>query len=217
MKFAGDANAASRCPIRAAAARMSAAERTQTLPSSRSGSAPRLPPPGPVANFILAIVLFTGLILHNGHTVLAPVIGDVVKGSAAEAAGIKAGDRVTAIDGTAITDFEQMPQIISVSGGRNLKIDLVRGRASRSAFMSCRSATRMRDVLGDMGTNVVIGVRPSPTAPITTEYYSLPARFRRRLHRDLGHHAHHGPGHRSRWSGAMPAPTSSGGLWGSPK
>ena len=31
--------------------------------------------------------------------------------------------------------------------------------------------------LGDMGTNMVIGVRPSPTAPITTEYYSLPGAF----------------------------------------
>jgi regulator of sigma E protease len=38
-------------------------------------------------------------------------------------------------------------------------------------------ATRMRDVLGDMGTNVVIGVHPSSTAPVTTEYYSLPAAF----------------------------------------
>ena len=131
---------------------------------------------GTVANFILAVLLFTGLIFHNGHTVLAPIIGDVVKGSAAEAAGMHAGDRVTAIDGTRITDFEQMPQIIAVSGGQNLTIDLVRDGQPLSVHVMPR-ATRMRDALGDMGTNVVIGVQPSPTAPITTEYYSLPAAF----------------------------------------
>jgi regulator of sigma E protease len=175
VKFAGDANAAS-TPDHAATARMSTVERAQTLALKPLWQRAAVAAAGPFANFILAILLFTGLIFHNGHTVLAPIIGDVVKGSAAETAGIRAGDRVTAIDGAKITDFEQMPQIIAVSGGRNLKIDLLRGGQPVSIHVTPR-ATRMRDILGDMGTNVVIGVRPSSTAPVTTEYYSLPAAF----------------------------------------
>jgi regulator of sigma E protease len=175
VKFAGDANAAS-APDHAAAARMSAAERAQTLSFKPLWQRAAVAAAGPVANFILAILLFTGLIFHNGHTVLAPIIGDVVKGSAAETAGIQAGDRVTAIDGTRIADFDQMPQIIAVSGGRNLTIDLIRGDKPMIIHVTPR-ATRMRDVLGDMGTNMVIGVHPSPKAAVTTEYYSLPAAF----------------------------------------
>jgi regulator of sigma E protease len=175
VKFAGDANAAS-SPDHAAASRMSDAERAQTLTFKPLWQRASVAAAGPVANFILAIVIFTGLIFYNGHTVLAPVIGGVVKGSAAEAAGIKTGDRVTAIDGTRITDFEQMPQIIAVSGGRNLAIDLVRESKPLTIHVTPR-ATKMRDVLGDMGTNMVIGVHPSPKAAITTEYYSLPAAF----------------------------------------
>jgi len=175
VKFAGDANAAS-APDHAAAARMSQAERDQTLTFKPLWQRAAVAAAGPVANFILAIVLFTGLILYTGHTVLAPIVGDVVKGSAAEAAGIKPGDRVTAINGTRITDFEQMPQIIAVSGGRNLAIDLMRGSEPLSIHVMPREA-RIRDVLGDMGTTYVIGVRPSPKAPITTEYYSLPSAF----------------------------------------
>src|ERR1700759_1783128 len=163
VKFSGDANAAS-LPDPAAAERMSEAERVRTLAAKPVWQRAAVAAAGPLANFILAILLFTGLIFHNGHTVLAPIIGDVVKGSAAEAAGILAGDRVTAIDGTAITDFEQMPQIIAVSGGRDLKVGLVRERHPLSIRVMPRSA-RMRDVLGDMGTNVVIGVHPSPKAP----------------------------------------------------
>jgi len=175
VKFAGDANAAS-TPDHAAASRMSDAERVQTLTFKPLWQRASVAAAGPVANFILAIVIFTGLILYNGHTVLAPIIGSVVKDSAAEAAGIKAGDRVTAIDGTRITDFEQMPQIIAVSGGRNLAVELVRENKPVTVHVTPR-ATKMRDILGDMGTNMVIGVRPSPKAPITTEYYSLPSAF----------------------------------------
>jgi regulator of sigma E protease len=175
VKFAGDANAAS-TPDHAAAAQMSQAERDQTLTFKPLWQRASVAAAGPVANFILAIVIFTGLIFYNGHTVLAPVIGGVVKGSAAEEAGIKAGDRVTAIDGTRITDFEQMPQIIAVSGGRNLAIDLVREGQPLTIHVTPR-ATKMRDVLGDMGTNMVIGVHPSSKSAVTTEYYSLPAAF----------------------------------------
>lgn len=172
VKFSGDANAAS-IPDAEAAAHMSEAERAHTLAFKPLWQRASVAAAGPLANFILAIILFTGLILHNGHTVLAPIIGDVVKGSAAEAAGIKSGDRVTAIDGTKIVDFEQMPQIIAVSGGRNLSIDLVREGRPLNLHVIPR-ATRMRDMLGDMGTSMVIGVHPSPKAPITTEYYSFP-------------------------------------------
>jgi regulator of sigma E protease len=125
---------------------------------------------GPFANFILAIVLLTGLNLYTGHAVLTPIIGDVVKGSAAEAAGIKTGDRVTAIDGTAINDFQQLPEIIAVSGGHNLAIDLVRAGKPLTIHVTPR-LMRMRDQLGDMGDSVVIGVHPSATATWTRLTY----------------------------------------------
>ncbi len=119
---------------------------------------------GPFANFVLAIVLLTGLNLYSGHVVLAPVIGEVVKGSAAEAAGIKPGDRVTAIDGAQIDDFEQLPQIITVSGGQTLKMDMIRDGKPLSLTVKPQTM-KIRDALGDMSTSVVIGVRPSTRRP----------------------------------------------------
>ncbi|MGH6828883.1 MAG: RIP metalloprotease RseP [Rhizomicrobium sp.] len=175
VKFAGDVNAAS-VPDRGAALRMSAGERAGVLAFKPLWQRALVAAAGPLANFVLAILLFTGIIFHNGHTVVAPIIGDVVKGSPAEAAGIKAGDRVTAIDGAAISDFEQMPEIISVSGGDTLTIALLRdGRPLTVHVMP--HARRVRDMLGDMATSVVIGVRASPRAPIATKYYSLPGAF----------------------------------------
>ena len=215
VKFSGDANAAS-LPDHAAAERMSEAERIHTLAFKPVWQRAAVAAAGPIANFVLAILLFTGLIFYNGHTVLAPVIGGVVKGSAAEAAGILAGDRVTAIDGTKITDFEQMPQIISVSGGRTLNIALVRAGKPLTLQVTPR-ATRMRDVLGDMGTNMVIGVHPSPTAPVTTEYYSLPGAVGAAVRSRPGTLCAPRSRASARWSAAMPARISSGARWGSPK
>src|SRR5580704_14504217 len=152
VKFAGDADAAS-TPDREAASRMTARERDGVLFFKPLYQRALVSVAGPFANFILAIVLLTGLNLYTGHAVLAPIIGDVVKGSAAEAAGIKPGDRVTAIDGTAITDFQQLPEIIAVSGGHNLAIELVRAGTPLTIHVTPR-IMRMRDQLGDMGDSV---------------------------------------------------------------
>ena len=159
VKFAGDANAASMPDAKAAEA-MSASERSGVLFFKPLWQRAAVAAAGPIANFILAIAILTGLNLYYGHNVLQPVIGSVVKGSPAEAAGIKAGDRVAAIDGSTITDFEELPQIISVSGGQTLTISLLRAGQPVSVQVAPKSA-KIRDVLGDMSTSMVIGVRQS--------------------------------------------------------
>jgi regulator of sigma E protease len=169
VKFAGDANAAS-LPDAKAAEAMSADERKHVLFFKPLWQRALVAAAGPFANFILAIVLLTGLNLYSGHFILAPIIGEIVKGSAAEAAGMQPGDRVTAVDGTAIQDFEQLPQIVQVSGGQTLKMELIRA-GKPLTLMVTPQTMRLRDALGDMSNTVVIGVRPSVTAPITKVKY----------------------------------------------
>lgn len=53
---------------------------------------------GPVANFILAILLFWGLLLGGEHG-LVPVIGTVQPGSMAAKAGLEAGQEILSVDG----------------------------------------------------------------------------------------------------------------------
>jgi regulator of sigma E protease len=170
VKFAGDANAASQ-PDAEAAAKMSAEERKGALLFKPLYQRALVAASGPLANFLLAIVILTGLSLYAGHTVISPIIGQVTKGSPAEAAGIKAGDRVTRIDGTAITDFQQLPQIISVSGGSALAIGIHRGTQDLTIQVTPR-LMKTKDMLGNATSQMVIGVRPDPKAPVTREHYS---------------------------------------------
>ena len=175
VKFAGDADASSR-PDSEAAARMTAAERAVTLTHKPVGQRAVVAAAGPFANFALAIVLLTGLLLYSGHSVMQPVIGQVTKGSPAALAGIQPGDRVTRIDGTKITDFQQLPEIISLSGGSSLTVGLVRQGRELTVDVTPK-LMKTTDVLGNPTSQMVIGVRPDPKVPVTRESYGLVGAF----------------------------------------
>src|ERR1041385_8791915 len=71
VKFAGDANAAS-VPDAEAAQNMSAEERKSALLFKPLYQRALVAASGPLANFLLAIVILTGLSLYAGHTVIQP-------------------------------------------------------------------------------------------------------------------------------------------------
>ena len=77
---------------------------------------------GPVANFLLAALLFGGLFTAMGKPYAVPVFGEVVADGAAGKAGLLAGDRVESIDGAPVIRFEDIQKIVSVSPDRTLQI-----------------------------------------------------------------------------------------------
>jgi regulator of sigma E protease len=169
VKFAGDADASSR-PDAGAAAKMTVAEREGVLALKPVGQRAAVAAAGPFANFILAIVLLTGLFLYSGHSVVVPLIGEVTKDSPAAAAGLKPGDRVTRIDSTAIEDFQQLPEIIAISSGQPLAIGIHRGAQDLTIWVTPR-LMKTRDVLGNATSQMVIGVRPDRHATVTHRQY----------------------------------------------
>jgi len=170
VKFAGDADAAS-TPDRAAV-NASAADKAQMMSFRPVYQRALVAAAGPLANFVLAVFLFWGLFLYAGHSELAPVIGQVNKASAAEAAGILPGDRVTSIDGTAITSFDQLPEIISAAGGQTLTMGLERAGKGMTVQVTPRTM-RLRNALGEVAETAAIGVRPAPDAPVITTRYNV--------------------------------------------
>ncbi len=82
---------------------------------------------GPVANFLLAVVLYGALFIVSGRPVSLPVVNGVIADSAASKAGLEVGDRITAIDGTPIHRFEELQRIVTTHAGVPLKVDISRG------------------------------------------------------------------------------------------
>ena len=82
---------------------------------------------GPIANFILAMVLFAGLFAVAGRPVTLPVVNAVMPGSAAATAGLQPQDHIEAINGTPITTFEDLQRIIENHPGAAMQVQIRRG------------------------------------------------------------------------------------------
>ncbi len=106
VKFAGDANAASLPDPDAPAVE-------GTFHSKPLWQRASVIVAGPMANFILAIVIFAGLFFTVGQVMIKPLVGEVMKESAAEKAGLLSGDLILEIDGSKVVSFTDIPMIIA--------------------------------------------------------------------------------------------------------
>ncbi|HEX5279335.1 MAG TPA: RIP metalloprotease RseP [Micropepsaceae bacterium] len=81
---------------------------------------------GPVANFLLAIVIFAAVLLATGKPAAPPVVEAVTKGSAAEMAGIRPGDSIVKVGNLAVKDFTALQRVVSANAGRQLQLTILR-------------------------------------------------------------------------------------------
>ena len=125
VKFLGDENAAS-APDTEAIEKMDAQTRKTTLFDKPLGQRAAVVAAGPVANFILAIIIFAGLYAVLGQRVTDPVVGAVVADSAAERAGFRPGDLITAIDNTKVETFAEVRRIVTVNAATELMFEVKR-------------------------------------------------------------------------------------------
>ena len=169
VKFAGDADAASR-PDLAAAAAMTEEQRKGALLLKPLYQRAWVAAAGPIANFILAIVILTVLYLQVGHTTITPLVGAVTPGGPAAVAGLKPGDLITSIDGTAINDFQQLHETIPMSGGSTLALGIRRAGQDLTLSVTPR-LMQTRDELGNSTSQMVIGILSDPKAPVRHESY----------------------------------------------
>ncbi len=81
---------------------------------------------GPIANFLLCILLLTVIFKIQGLSKVLPIINEVVEQSAAQKAGVLVGDKILQINNNKVGDFNQIRQIIFENGERELDFKLQR-------------------------------------------------------------------------------------------
>ena len=109
---------------------------------------------GPIANFLLSVVLIAGLMATFGAARPYAGVGEMMPGSAAAEAGFKAGDRIVSIDGEAVEWFSDLVRIVSVQPEMLLKIKVRRGD---DEFVLTATPKRHQQ-LGAEGKTVEIGL-----------------------------------------------------------
>ena len=113
VKFHGDANVAS---VEGAGA-ASSVDRSLTLAGQPLRNRAAIVLAGPVANFILAFVIFTGMFMAFGRVEHLARISRIEANSPAAAAGFQPGDLVKSIDGDPIVSFEGLQESTLMSTG----------------------------------------------------------------------------------------------------
>ena len=81
---------------------------------------------GPVANFILAVVIIASFIAIYGATSTPNVVTGTVPHSAARAAGLQVGDRVVSIAGRSTPTFEEISQLAALYPEQDVSLGIER-------------------------------------------------------------------------------------------
>jgi regulator of sigma E protease len=111
---------------------------------------------GPGMNILIAIVFLAGLLMAGRETLREsePVIGSLMAGKPAEAAGLRVGDRITAVDGETVRTWDDVRLAISMNPERRIPIVYDRGGEERTALL------RPERVVTDYGVTGFAGITP---------------------------------------------------------
>lgn len=125
VKFAGDMNPASQPSAEWLS--LPAEERQRTFQSKPVWQRAIVVAAGPVVNFVVAILILAGFAFTYGDIRMPPIVGGTVPGSAAAAAGLQIGDRITAIGGRSVETFDDLARYARIRAGEGTRIDAQRG------------------------------------------------------------------------------------------
>lgn len=127
---------------------------------------------GPLANLLLAVVLYAGLFMSAGRVVTQPVFDQIEPGSPAALSHLEAGDRVVAIGDMKIVNFSQMQRIVESNPDRELDFTIERAGKDMTLPVSLGAAQFNGEQIGHLG---VVGTqsrlkRLAPGAAIVASF-----------------------------------------------
>jgi regulator of sigma E protease len=155
VRFAGDMNAASE-PSREWL-ELPPEERERTFQAKPVWQRFLIVLAGPATNLIFALLVLTGFVMAYGEPRTPPLVAKVIAGSAAEQAGLRAGDRITAIDSSPVARYEDIGRLIVLRANEIVRVSYTRD--GRSFTVEARPKVKNeKDEFGNEFSRGVLGV-----------------------------------------------------------
>src|SRR3989338_6249032 len=120
-------------------------------------------------NFIFAYVLFVSVMVV-GRPVLSPKIGGFIEGYPAQTSGFQVGDQVTHLNGTQVTNWQDLTLQILQGQGEPLHFSVLRNGVSQT-IQVVPQVEEGHDIFGKSRRVPRIGIKP--TEEFTIERYGL--------------------------------------------
>lgn len=171
VKMLGDADAAS---TPGSLDGLSEAELSQTFQRKKLWQKALIIAAGPVFNLIFGLVVASIGFMVMGEVRMAPVVGEVTPGSAAEEAGLHSGDRILTANGKTIERFQDLQMIIGLTVGDGVTLTLKRGDQILSTTAHPR-ITEMKDAFGNVQKRPLLGISSDPKAAELVQHGPLSA------------------------------------------
>jgi len=115
---------------------------------------------GPIANFILAILIFTLINLFVGKDMTPAIIDEVQKDSPAFIAGLKKNDKIISIDNKKVESIMEVSTFINASTSDPIKFIILRESIELSMFIK-PNIVKGKDSLGNSIKKRMIGIKLS--------------------------------------------------------
>ncbi len=113
---------------------------------------------GPLANFVLAVLLFAIVALFFGQRDVRTIVQSVLPDSAAEEAGVLVGDRFLTLDDRNVEHYSDFVSYVVVRSGQTLEARIERDGQIISKSITPRRTER-RDAIGGKNNIGMVGVQ----------------------------------------------------------
>ncbi|MBW4330897.1 RIP metalloprotease RseP [Stakelama sp. CBK3Z-3] len=157
VRFSGDMNPAGQPDAEWLA--MPADERARTFQSKPVWQRAIIVAAGPVTNFLIAIVIFAGLATLYGVNKTPSVVGVVAPQSPAAEAGLRPGDRITAMGGRPMTTFTDLAEYTTLRPGETVSLWVQRGGGDLKRKVTLSTLVE-RDRFGNEYRRGQLGIGP---------------------------------------------------------
>ncbi|MDB5642544.1 MAG: putative enzyme [Hyphomicrobiales bacterium] len=171
VKFHGDLNAASVADHDAVSA-MPDDERAVSFFAQKVWKRAAIVAAGPIANFILSIVIFTLIFFSFGREVLSPRVNEVRANEAGAMAGFEKGDLIVSINGSDIGSWADMQRIVQASAGTPLGFVVRRG-AKEVALTAVPGLRELKTPFGTQRVGMIGLTAAADPSDWRIERYSL--------------------------------------------
>jgi regulator of sigma E protease len=128
---------------------------------------------GPLANFVLAIIIFLIINMIAGKDMTPAVIAEVQENSPAFTAGMKKNDKIISIDNRKVESILEVSTFINISSSDTINFSLL--RKNEKIYITVKpNLVYGKDSLGNLVKKKMIGIKLSP---LNSEYQKVSLSF----------------------------------------